>query len=482
MKLKLKLRDIPLIAYLISIFLGLAFLLTPSQTLVKIGNYTYPLVEYKKLENGQYYVVYKTPNGFNTTTLSNLTLVEKPKIQFGIDIAGGKRVILYINGTKEDVEAVYQVLETRLNSLGISDVRIYKSGNYIIIEFPPQLESKLKEILKEGKFEAKIGNVTIFTGKDVLRVCLTPECSGVDFKTCHQLPNGEWACRWFFAIWLDNKAAETFAKVTKNLSIVYENGTAILNKTINFYLDNKLVTNLTIAASLKGKAATQVSIEGTGIGPTKLDAIRNAYERMRYLQTILLSGSFPVKPQIVSEEEITPILGKGFISNVFFDFFLALAGVFAFIFVRYLITEKKLSLALIIAILMSLFLSSEIFLIIVVAALIHWVLDVASIAGILLTVGTGVDYLIISTDELLSKEKLSAKEKIKRAMQFIARAFTTTALSLVALLFAAASLLRGFVITTLIGLVIGAFITRPAYVRALERILEWLESRKKEKA
>ena len=479
MKFKLKLRDIPLIAYIISIFLGLAFLLVPTKPLVKINNHKYPLVEYKKLPTGKYYVVYQTPNGYNSTYLTNLTIVQPSKIKFGIDIAGGKRVILEVNGTKEDVEAVYSVLETRLNSLGISDVRIYKSGKYIIVEFPPQLENKLKELLREGKFEAKIGNVTVFTGKDIIRVCLSPTCSGVDFKTCHQLPSGEWVCRYYFAVWLDNKAAQRFANVTKNLKVVYEHGQPVLNETINFYLDNKLVTNLTIDASLKGKAATEVSITGTGIGRTKLDAIRDAYERMKFLQTILLSGSFPVKPKIVAEEEITPILGKGFISNVYLDFLLALAGVTLFIFTRYFITERKLTIALLVTLLLALFLSSEIFLILVVAALINWVLDVASIAGILLTVGTGVDYLVIATDELLSKEKKTTKEKIKEAMQFIFRAFTTTALSLIALLFAAASLLRGFVITTLIGLVIGAFITRPAYVRALERMLNWLEQKAK---
>jgi len=124
---------------------------------------------------------------------------------------------------------------------------------------------------------------------------------------------------------------------------------------------------------------------------------------------------------------------------------------------------------------MGIALLSEIFLIVVVASLINWVLDIASIAGILLTVGTGVDYLIISTDELLRHKKTG----IKKALQFIVRAFVTTGLALIALAFAAASLMKGFALTTLIGLIIGAFITRPAYIRALERVLEFLNSHKK---
>ncbi|AAR39281.1 NEQ436 [Nanoarchaeum equitans Kin4-M] len=463
----IKLRDIPLIAYIVAIAFGLIYLALPSKVYVKYNNKLY-----KPLEIKDHYATILLNN--SVKTIKNPEVVYESKIKFGIDIVGGKRVILYVNGTKEDVDAVYTVLEARLNSLGISDVRIYKSGNYIIIELPTELEDKLKSILREGKFEAKIDNTTVYTGKDIIRVCLSPSCSGVDLKTCKPSKEG-WVCQYRFAVWIDKDAAKRFALLTKNLSIVEKNGTVTLNKTIDFYLDNKLITKLNIDPSLKGKEATVFSITGFGVGETKIDAIKNAYGRMKYLQTILLSGSFPVKPEIVSEENIIPSAGQSFLKNVLQDLAIALIAVIAFILVRYALVYKDLIVSIIIAILMGIALLSEIFLIVVVASLINWVLDIASIAGILLTVGTGVDYLIISTDELLRHKKTG----IKKALQFIVRAFVTTGLALIALAFAAASLMKGFALTTLIGLIIGAFITRPAYIRALERVLEFLNSHKK---
>ena len=90
MKFKLKLRDIPLILYLIAILFGAAFLAIPAQKEVKINNNLFPLVKYKQLPNGSYFVVYKNGTQIETATLNNLTIVEKPKIKFGIEITGGK--------------------------------------------------------------------------------------------------------------------------------------------------------------------------------------------------------------------------------------------------------------------------------------------------------------------------------------------------------------------------------------------------------
>lgn len=50
--------------------------------------------------------------------------------------------------------------------------------------------------------------------------------------------------------------------------------------------------------------------------------------------------------------------------------------------------------------------TSEVIMILGVAALIGWQLDLASIAGVIASIGTGIDHLVIITDEVLAEGKL----------------------------------------------------------------------------
>ncbi len=110
-----------------------------------------------------------------------------------------------------------------------------------------------------------------------------------------------------------------------------------------------------------------------------------------------------------------------------------------------------------------------------VAAFIGWNIDMAAIAGILVAIGTGVDDQIVITDETLKGETATVynwKEKVKRAFLIIMLAYLTVVVAMIPLIFAGAGLLKGFAITTIIGVTIGIFITRPAYSAFVEIILK----------
>ena len=116
---------------------------------------------------------------------------------------------------------------------------------------------------------------------------------------------------------------------------------------------------------------------------------------------------------------------------------------------------------------------SEIIIILGIASLINWNLDLASIAGILATIGTGFDDQIVILDESMNKRtSLSLKERIKKAFAIIMGAYATVFVSLLPLMWAGAGLLKGFAITTIIGISIGVFITRPAFSEIVRRIEE----------
>ena len=105
-----------------------------------------------------------------------------------------------------------------------------------------------------------------------------------------------------------------------------------------------------------------------------------------------------------------------------------------------------------------------------IASLIEWNLDLPSIAGILATIGTGIDQQIIILDEARREMFLSLKQRLKRAFGIILGAYFTAVVSLLPLLWVGAGLLKGFAVTTIIGITTGVLITRPAFTDMIKRI------------
>ena len=181
---------------------------------------------------------------------------------------------------------------------------------------------------------------------------------------------------------------------------------------------------------------------------------------MKKMQTILITGSLPYKLSIVKLDTISPVLGERFNYLILLTGLAGLIAVAIIIFVRY--RNFKASMAL-------LFTSfAEVVIILGVASLIKWNLDLPSIVGILVTIGTGVDQQIVILDEFKSKRIESLREKLKSALFIVVSAFFTAVVSLLPLFWAGAGLLKGFAVTTIIGLTIGVLISRPAFADMLK--------------
>ena len=104
--------------------------------------------------------------------------------------------------------------------------------------------------------------------------------------------------------------------------------------------------------------------------------------------------------------------------------------------------------------------------------MIRWNLDLPSIAGILATMGTGIDQQIIVMDEATQGKFLSLKQRMKRAFSIILGAYFTAVVAMLPLLWAGAGLLKGFAVTTIIGITAGVLITRPAFTDMIKKISE----------
>lgn len=403
-----------------------------------------------------------------------LVVYDAPKtnLRKGLDLEGGTRVLLKPEKmlSSYDLDSLIDNMKERLNVYGLTDLVIRKasdlSGNqYILVEIPGANEEEVKELLeKQGKFEAKIGNKTVFRGgNDITFVCRSGDCAGIDPTFGCSRTNGQWICRFRFSITLSLQAAQRQANITKDLDVAEDQ--QYLSEKLVLFLDDKKVEELNIAAELKNRVATDIQISGAGVGNTKEEAIYNALKNMKRLQTILITGSLPVKLDIIRTTSISPVLGKEFIKNALLIGLIALLVVIVIAFLRY----KKVQ----VIVPMSVTLICEVIILLGIAALIGWNLDLAAIAGIIIALGTGVDHQIVITDETLKGEAqvFNWKERIKRAFFIIFGAYLTTVVAMLPLVFAGAGLLKGFAITTIIGVSIGVFITRPAYAKIIEILL-----------
>ena len=409
-----------------------------------------------------------------------LRVYESPKtnIRKGLDLQGGTRVLLQpeVKLNQYDIGVLIDNMKERLNVYGLSDIVVRDASDlldnqYIIVEIAGASEEEIKDLLaRQGKFEAKIGNETVFRGgQDITYVGRSANEAGIDPNAGCGQSNSQWLCRFRFSITMRQEAAQRQAEATKNLDVVFDPSgqDQYLSQKLDLYLDDVKVDELNIGADLKGQAVTQIAISGSGVGANQQQAIYDALQNMKRLQTILITGSLPVKLNIVKTDAISPVLGEEFVSNAILMSLLAILAVAIVIGVRY----RKMLIAIPILITML----SEVLILLGIAAFIGWNIDMAAIAGILVAIGTGVDDQIVITDETLKGETSNVynwKEKIKREFLIIMLAYATVVVAMIPLIFAGAGLLKGFAITTIIGVTIGVFVTRPAYSSFVEIMLK----------
>ena len=456
-----------------------------------------------------------------------VVLIQKPssRLNFGMDMIGGTRVLLKPivekNISSDIIPQTIATLETRINIYGLRESKIQplsdiEGNKYVQIEMAGGTRQEIEDLLaKQGMFEGKILRVldienktgkllgmdvvksedavkigskilkvnetavldniqvkymntsegkavfftTVFTGNDIKSVCMQ-EQAGICTSRILQQRTG-W--QFMFQVFVSQESAEKFAKVTKEMEVIVDprSGETYLDGQIFLFLDEKLISSLNIAADLAGKAYTEPVI--TGFREVKEDALS---EKLM-LQSILQSGSLPVKLEIIKVDQISPTLGEEFLASAGLAGLLAALAVGIIVFIRY----RKFGIALPV-VLTSL---SEVIIILGAASLVKWTIDLASIAGIIAAVGTGVDSQIMIIDEILAGGKrrmYTLKQKMKRAFFIIFSSASTTIAAMVPLMAIGIGVMRGFAITTTIGVLVGIFISRPAFGKIAEFILE----------
>ncbi len=164
---------------------------------------------------------------------------------------------------------------------------------------------------------------------------------------------------------------------------------------------------------------------------------------------------------------LSPALADQFKLYSLFIGFLSVLTVSGMVYLRY--RDPRVALPMIVTAM------SEVVILLGFAALIRMPLDLSHVAGFIAVVGTGVDDLLIIADEVMDEGDVSSQRvfesRFRKAFWIIGAAAATTIIAMSPLAVLSLGDLRGFAIITILGVLIGVLITRPAYGDILEYLL-----------
>jgi preprotein translocase subunit SecD len=372
--------------------------------------------------------------------------------------AGGELTSYEPGVTRDTAEQAKQILEEKINALGtknsIVNPLIGLSGvsQYIRVELAGVTLSEAKAIVgTQGKFEIRIHT----TGNETEHALYGDAISTVGIPSTE--PRG--SDRWGVSFTLSPEGAAQF----RDAAIKAGATTDPENHWLDMVLDDKVVYSAPLAEDLAAKLQvepTQQLFASTGSGQQGLTAAEN-------LEIHLRAGALPVQVIVSGSGQVPAAFGDYYKNLAVVAFIVAAIAVGIVIFYRY--REAAIVLPM-----MAINLS-EILILLGIMAAIQYQLDLAAIAALIAVLGTGIDQLVIITDEVLHEGKVPSRQlyqkRLSRAIGIIMVSAATVVIAMLPLALLDLSTLRGFAIITILGVLIGVLITRPAYGKIIMAIL-----------
>ncbi|PSQ58356.1 preprotein translocase subunit SecD [Halobacteriales archaeon SW_7_71_33] len=191
-------------------------------------------------------------------------------------------------------------------------------------------------------------------------------------------------------------------------------------------------------------------------------------ERGEEVRIALQSGSLPATLDFESGDELSvePALAQRFRLNSLITGIVAVIAVSLVVYFRY--GQLRVAAPMVVTAL------SEVVVLLGFSAAVGYPLDLSVIAGFIAVIGTGVDDLIIIADEVMSEGDVNSRRvfdsRFRKAFWVIGAAAATTIIAMSPLAVLSLGDLQGFAIVTILGVVVGVTITRPAYGDILRRL------------
>ena len=364
-----------------------------------------------------------------------IVIIKKPT-RLGLDLVGGSRIVLEAQTTDtiakitpDMMSSLQFAIENRVNALGVAETVVQQTGEKrLLVEIPNISDpAKAKEFLGEtaelefkkpldGKYGATGWASTGLTGKDVRKALISTN------------PGGQWVV----ALEFNDKGTKKFGELTQQL----------VGKPMAIFFNGELQSAPVIQEPILGGHA-QISGGDSGF----------AYEEAKKMVDLLNAGALPVPAKIIEESLVGPTLGADSIAKSKTAGVIGIGLVMIFMLLYYRLPGFIADIALII------------YSIIVFAIfkIVPVTLTLAGIAGFILSIGMAVDANILIFER--TKEELKAGRTMFTAINAgFDRAFTsifdsnmTTIITCVILYFLGTSIVKGFALTLIIGVLISMF-------------------------
>ncbi len=330
-------------------------------------------------------------------------------IRWGIDIKGGVEATFQpengVDATPEQLESAKSVIETRLVSSSITDYELYadESSNRIIVRFPWKEDTTnydpneaIEEISATASLTFRPGNEyeTVDYDADGNPVMKTP--SGATAEKV--LLDGSTVAKAEPGVISENGTNQYVVSLEFNdegTKLFEDATTTYLNQTISIWMDDVMLSAPTVNEAISGGKA-QISGSFTA-------------EEATALATKINAGALPFKLETVNVSSISPTLG----SNSLYAMGIAAVIAFAFITLFMIIFFRVPGFVAVIA------LAGQMAIIIVAVSgyfpvFNSFTMTLPGIAGMILSIGTGVDANILTAERI--REELKKGKSLDSAI------------------------------------------------------------------
>lgn len=363
------------------------------------------------------------------------------QMKLGLDLKGGVYVVLEAvtdaqgEELKELMNQTQQVIEKRVNAMGLSEPSVVIEGEKRIRIDLPGVENASEAISSIGKtaqleFTDYTGQV-ILTGKDV-------KDAGITYQQDSGAPS--------VSLEMTGEGAKAFQAATSKMKMIpkpalsdpnYEE--KIAQKIIYIVLDGEVISAPVVDVEIRDGNAV---IEGSF-----------TIDEAATLAALIRGGALPVNLEEIQTSVIGPTLGVNSLNQSVFAAIIGIILILLFMLVYYRLPGVSSSIALLLYIL------AVIWILIGFDA----VLTLPGIAGLILSIGMAVDANVIIFERIKEEirngksVRVSVNSGFKRAMTTILDSNVTTLIAGVVLYQFGSGAVKGFAITLMIGILVSLF-------------------------
>jgi preprotein translocase subunit SecD len=365
----------------------------------------------------------------------------------------------------------------RVSALTGADVREARTPtgeNYIVIEATGRDIGELREILDERGIVRQYVLYQDNDGSVVREEVLTQE----DFDDIGNVRQDQ-AGRYSVSVTLSDAAAGPFTQAmqthgyTQGTRCGVESASSTPPEEQLSAGDRCLLTTLNgepvFAAGVQPNLASSFR-DGTFVNDPSMSMTAPDRDRARNLELSLKVGAPLPAPLDFAEAQTTslqPSLGDEYKTNSVLTGLIAVIAVSGAVYTRY--RDPRVAAPMVVTAL------SEVVILLGFVSLVQFPIDLSHIAGFIAVIGTGVDDLIIIADEILQEKGVATgrvfQNRFRKAFWVIGAAAATTIIAMSPLMVLSLGDLTGFAIVTIVGVLIGVLVTRPAYGDILRHLV-----------